>query len=114
MKSKKKFLEIFKEKLGNISVSCRAYGINRQTFYNWYANDPDFKAAADDVKEVRMDFIENALMQRINAGDTAAIIFAAKTICKDRGYVEKVENDVSVKMEQPLFGDYDDDEETEC
>lgn len=113
MKSKKKFLEIFKEKLGNISVSCRAYGINRQTFYNWYANDPDFKAAADDVKEVRMDFIENALMQRINAGDTTAIIWATKTICRSRGYVERVESDVSVKTEQPLFGEYD-DEETEC
>lgn len=113
MKSKKKFLEIFKEKLGNISVSCRAYGINRQTFYNWYATDPDFKAAADDVKEVRMDFIENALMQRINAGDTAAIIWASKTICRSRGYVERVESDVSVKTEQPLFGEYD-DEETEC
>lgn len=112
MRSKKKFLEIFKKKLGNISLSCRAFGIERRTFYNWYNNDPDFRAAADDVKEVRKDFIENAFTQRIDAGDTAAIIFALKTICKDRGYVEKVEQDVTVKTEQPLFGDYD--ENTEC
>ena len=111
MKNKKKFLEIFKEKLGNISISCRAYGIDRQTYYNWYNSDANFRSAADAVKEVRKDFIENALMNRINAGDTAAIIFAAKTICKDRGYVEKVEQDVTVKTEQPLFGDYDESKE---
>lgn len=105
-------MEVFKEKLGNISVSCRAFGISRPTFYDWYDNDPDFRAAADAVKEVRKDFVENAFMQRINAGDTTAIIFALKTICKDRGYIEKVEQDVTVKTEQPLFGDYD--ENTEC
>lgn len=112
MRSKAKFLEVFKEKLGNVSISCRVFGIDRSLFYKWYASDEDFKTKADAVKEVRKDFIENALMQRINAGDTTAIIFAAKTICKDRGYVEKVEQDVTVKAEQPLFGDYD--ENTEC
>lgn len=115
MKSKKKFLEVFKEKLGNISIACRTFGIERGTFYNWYNCDPAFKKAADDIKEIRKDFIENAFINRVNAGDTAAIIFGLKTICKDRGYVEKVEQDVTIRAEQPLFGDYDDeDEEKEC
>jgi len=110
-KSKEKFLEVFEKALGNISVACRNFGIIRATFYNWYESDPDFRKKADDVKEVRKDFIESALDARIRAGDTAAIIFASKTQCKDRGYVERTENNVSVKTEQPLFGDVDDEEE---
>ena len=91
---KANFLEIFKKCLGNISVACKQFGIERQTFYNWQREDEEFSRACDEIKEVRKDFIESALDKRIQAGDTAAIIFAAKTICKDRGYVERVENEV--------------------
>lgn len=112
MKSKKDFLEIFKQKLGNISVACRAYGIDRTTYFRWYNKDANFKNAADNVKEVRKDFVESALDKKIQEGDTAAIIFALKTLCRDRGYIERMEQDVTVKTEQPLFGDYD-DEDTE-
>jgi len=108
-KSKDKFLDVFEKALGNVSIACKNFGINRVTYYDWYNNDPDFRKKADDVKEVRKDFIESALDARIRAGDTAAIIFASKTQCKDRGYVERTENSVSVQVEQPLFGDVDDE-----
>jgi len=91
---KAEFLEVFRKCLGNVSVACRQYGIERPTFYNWQKDDPEFEQACIDVRETRKDFIESALDKRIQAGDTAAIIFAAKTICKDRGYVERVENEV--------------------
>ena len=90
-KSKDEFLKVFKKALGNISVACNNFDIERTTFYDWYNNDPDFRAKADAVKEIRKDFIESALDKRIQEGDTTAIIFAAKTQCKDRGYVEKQE-----------------------
>ena len=90
-KSKDEFLEVYRKALGNISVACNNFGCDRQTFYNWYDSDPDFRAKADAVKEIRKDFIESALDKRIQEGDTTAIIFAAKTQCKDRGYIEKVE-----------------------
>ena len=86
---KNKFLEVFSKALGNISVACKNFGCSREAFYDWYNNDPDFRAKADGVKEIRKDFIESALDKRIQEGDTTAIIFAAKTQCKDRGYVEK-------------------------
>ena len=96
MKKDKKddFLEVLRKALGNVSVACKSFGIDRQTYYNWCKEDPEFAAKCEEVKEVRKDFIESALDKRIQAGDTAAIIFAAKTICKDRGYVERVENEV--------------------
>ena len=101
-KSKEEFLKTFKKALGNITVACNNFDIERTTFYDWYNNDPDFRAKADAVKEIRKDFIESALDKRIQEGDTTAIIFAAKTQCKDRGYVEKQE--VKLDTEQPLFG----------
>lgn len=109
-KNKEKFLEVFEKALGNISVACRNFGIIRATFYDWYNNDADFRKKADEVKEVRKDFIESALDARIRAGDTAAIIFASKTQCKDRGYVEKTEQKIEFR-EQPLFGDDDEEED---
>ena len=94
------FLEVFRKCLGNISVACKQFGIERQTFYNWQREDEDFARACEEVKEVRKDFIESALDKRIMAGDTAAIIFAAKTQCRDRGYVETI--DTNVSSNQPL------------
>ncbi len=100
---KNKFLKVFEKALGNVSVACKNFGCDNKTFYNWYNADEEFRTACDAVKEKRKDFIESALDKRIQAGDTSAIIFAAKTICKDRGYVEKTEQNVKVESEQPLF-----------
>lgn len=104
-KDRSLFLKIFKECNGNVSAACESFGCERRTFYYWCEKYEEFRKAADEVREERIDFIENALDKRIKAGDTTAIIFALKTIGKDRGYVERVEQKVSIEREQPLFGD---------
>lgn len=87
----RQFLDVFiNSALGNVSVAAKAVGIRRETYYSWMKN-PAFKELAAEARERRKDFIESALDARIKAGDTAAIIFAAKTVCKDRGYVERSE-----------------------
>lgn len=111
MKNRKDFLKVFRMALGNVSVACKNYGIERATFYRWYEKDAAFRTIVEDVKEERKDFIESNLDKRIQAGDTTAIIFALKTFCKDRGYTEQVENKVTIQTEQPLFGDYDESKE---
>lgn len=90
-KNKDEFLKEFDKAHGNISVACTNFGMYNSTYFDWYNNDPDFKAKADAIKEKRKDFIESALDKKIEEGDTTAIIFAAKTQCKDRGYSEKIE-----------------------
>lgn len=91
--TKKAFIEAYSKSFGNISQSCKAVGISRQTYYNWINDDPNFKIELDavDPKELRLDFLESKLIERINKGDTTATIFGLKTLGKSRGYVERQE-----------------------
>lgn len=97
--SKKEALLIALEKnLGNISLATKAIGLDRCTFYRWCETDPDFKAKADAVKEVALDFAESALFKQIQDGDTTATIFYLKTQGKNRGYIERQEVDTHISM----------------
>lgn len=96
---KKKFLEVFKQALGNVSVACKNFGCDNSLYYIWCKEDPEFKKQAEAVKEIRKDFIESALDKKIREGDSSCIIFAAKTQCKDRGYVETERKEIAGKMD---------------
>ena len=91
MKSKEKFLENFKLSLGNISISCEASGISRQTYYNWRKQDPDFSQLCEDIEERNLDLAEMKLLNAIREGRTAELLFYLKTKGKKRGYVERQE-----------------------
>ena len=102
-KNRNDFLKVFKKALGNVTIACENFGIERCTFYDWYNNDEDFHEKADAVKEIRKDFLESAFDKRVKAGDTTAIIFGLKTQCKDRGYVERTEQEVKIDSDPPIF-----------
>lgn len=96
---KELFIDTLLKTYGNITQTAMVVGIHRQTYYDWMRHDEEFKnriesITAEDFLEAKKDFIESQLMKLIGKGNPAAIIFAAKTICKDRGYVEKTEFDV--------------------
>ena len=90
---KEAFIEAFKKTFGNITQSCKAVGIVRQTYYNWLDSDVDFAQELGNVKapDRFLDFVARKLVEKINAGDTTSIIFALKTKGKSRGYVERQE-----------------------
>ena len=96
---KKAFIANMTSTLGNITSSCMAAGISRQTYYNWMRDDLEFKQSVEDVIEESIDFVESSLMERIKEGDTTATIFYLKTKGKSRGYVEKTQNETIVKNE---------------
>jgi len=88
---KVEFLKVFKKKACNISASCDAVKIDRQTYYNWMAKDEKFKTSVLECQEGLIDFAESMLMQNINKGDNTATIFFLKCKGKSRGYIEKQE-----------------------
>lgn len=91
--TKKAFIDAYTNSFGNISQSCKAVGIVRQTYYNWRTEDKEFANTIDSLepKEVFLDFVESKLVEKINAGDTTSIIFALKTKGKSRDYIERQE-----------------------
>lgn len=89
LKKKEEMLTALKNTLGLVSYACRQINISRDTFYQWMKNDAAFAQSVALMHEEQLDFAEHALMQRIEKGDTTAIIFFLKCKAKERGYRER-------------------------
>ena len=100
---KKAIIEALEKSLGVVTMACKSVGISRSAFYLWIAEDEEFKKAVDDIQNIALDFAESQLHKQIKDSNTTATIFYLKTKGKSRGYVERVEQDVRISSEQPLF-----------
>lgn len=109
---KKAVLAALEDKYGIVTDACRISGVERSTFYHWLKNDPEFKAAVDEIQEVAIDYVESKLFERINGvevfkgidketgemityslpPDVPAISLYLKTRGKKRGYIERTEH----------------------
>ena len=107
---KKAFLQHFKNGKGIVSYACEMTGITRETYRQWKLKDPKFKESCEEVAETTLDIVESKLLKKINEEDLTAIIFYLKTKGKHRGYVERVEINVSVNPFEDLMMSIPDDE----
>ncbi|KKN74792.1 hypothetical protein LCGC14_0386850 [marine sediment metagenome] len=76
---------------GFVSKTADQLGCVIQTVHNYQNKYATVAAAFKEARERRHDYVENALMKRIDSEDTTAIIFYLKTQAKQRGYVERSE-----------------------
>jgi hypothetical protein len=67
-----------------------------------YVDKYDLQPLIDAENERLNDVTEMKLMENINKGDTASIIFRLKTRAKDRGYIERQEIDHSGAIDQDV------------
>lgn len=96
------FIKAFPVHNFNVARTCATLGFERQIFYDWQKNDPEFLAAMESSKNCKIDLWEEGLHNKIvEEKDTTAIIFGLKTLGKDRGYVEG--NRVSVVDKSPVL-----------
>ena len=84
-------LEALEKSLGVVTSACKAVGIARQTHYEWYKEDEDYRSSVDSISDIAIDFAETQLHSQIKKGSTAATIFYLKTKGIGRGYVERQE-----------------------
>jgi len=88
---KKELLIALENTLGIVSDACKLVNLSRSTYYKYYNQDEQFKADADDVNNIALDFVESKLYKLIGDENITAIIFYLKTKGKKRGYSEKIE-----------------------
>ena len=85
---KELFLKALKNNLGNVSASCSAVNIGRQTYYNWIEAD---------------NLAENRLLEKIDKYDTTSIIFFLKTKGRKRGYNESTQLELVKPISEITF-----------
>jgi hypothetical protein len=97
---KKAMLLALEQSLGIVTAAAKAVGIDRTTHYLWLKDDEEYKAAVDSIQDITLDFAESQLHKQIKDGEVTSTIFYLKTKGKKRGYVERVEQDVSISLPQ--------------
>lgn len=99
-RNKAALLKALVECRGIVTDACKAVGVGRRLYYDYYNNDPEFRAEADDVQEVAIDFVEGRLFAQIEDDVPSSTMFYLKTKAKHRGYIERQE--VSHQGEIPV------------
>lgn len=102
-------IKAFEKKGCNIAATCSALGIDRATFYNRKAKNSKLAEKIEAIEESLIDYAESKLMEHIQDGDVTSLIFFLKTKGKKRGYVEKVENELSGNAFEKLMKELPDD-----
>ena len=82
------FLSFLRTVNGNVSAACELLKISRAQYLEWLNTDQDFRFQVMIMIESIGDKVEAKLLEKIDSGDIAAIIFYCKTKLKHRGYVE--------------------------
>lgn len=88
-------VEKLKEAKGNMTLAAKLLGCTRQMVWKRAKTIQKIQDAIDESREVAVDHAESALQRAVLEGDFRAIAFTLKTLGKNRGYVERVETDVS-------------------
>lgn len=88
---KNAMIEALEKSLGIVTAACKTVGIARQTHYEWYKEDEDYRNRVDSIADMTLDFAESQLHKQIKEGNSTATIFFLKTKGKHRGYVERQE-----------------------
>lgn len=96
------FLKVYRKTLGNITMSCAAAKITRSDFNRALKEDLNFKIAIGDLDQAEIDFGESKLKERVQKGDTRAIVYFLNTKGKDRGYGENGQLKITGSKEEPL------------
>jgi hypothetical protein len=106
-KNHKRQLYALKVCYGFVAKAAKMLGINRATYYYNCENNEKYKAAFDAIKEMRIDVIEDALIQNAIGGDTTAQMYYLNCQAGHRGYYNSRKLDVTTKGESLNKGFFD-------
>ena len=87
---------------GFVTAAAQELGCSRRTVYRYLKKFAGAQESLEDAREKRHDFVENQLMKAVDKGNITAIIFYLKTQCKERGYVERYQQEITGKDGGPI------------
>lgn len=79
------------------SEACRLIGVDPSVVKGWLA-DKSFAELMAQMEEGKKDLYESALVSLVKQGEPSAVVFANKTLNRDRGYNDKVDSNVTVNV----------------
>lgn len=88
---KKQLLIALEKHLGIVTAACKEVGISRDSYYDYYNTDPEFRRQVDDINEIVIDFAETQLYKKIKQGSERSILFLMKYKGKKRGYTDSID-----------------------
>lgn len=83
---KNRVAEELERQLGNVTLTCRACGVPRNTFDYWVAHDEKFAKQVREAKRVSVDFCANKMFQLANQGNFKALKYILSTLGRDFGW----------------------------
>lgn len=104
---------VYEKKAGNLASTASALNIDRTTLWKMRKENPMLEERLKAIDEGLIDFAESKLLKAISEGNITGIIFFLKTKGKNRGYVERVEQDVNANLFQELMESVTDEDELE-
>ncbi len=79
-------------KAGTKNGAAKLLKTDRKTICRYILENPTLSEALYDAKQNLLDQAESGLMKNVSKGHPSSIFFTLKTLGKERGYVERVEN----------------------
>ena len=95
--NKKLLLKALEKSMGIVTNACKIVNLDRSTFYKYYNEDEQFASDVDSMQDYVLDFAESKLLENIKDKKETSIIFYLKTKGRKRGYIEKIEQDITTK-----------------
>ena len=107
--TRKKIESALMETFGNVALSARRLGVSREYLSRTISKTPALKTILESAREERVDHAESALSRAVINGEAWAVCFTLKTLGKSRGYVERVQQEISgrdgkeIEIKQTVF-----------
>jgi hypothetical protein len=91
-----------RELSGNVAVTAQAFGVSRTAIYN-FIHKHGLYEVVQEARESMTDIAETSLKRAVINGEAWAVCFTLKTLGKSRGYVERVQQEISGTISWQFF-----------
>jgi hypothetical protein len=91
---KKEVEDKLRELSGNMFVTAQALGVSRRALY-YFVKKHGLEEIVQEARESMTDIAETSLKRAVINGEAWAVCFTLKTLGKSRGYVERVQQEIS-------------------